>query len=350
MKGVSPTVTESSSDKLDFKNNIIITEMLSTEKLKLFVEDMCVLSGEKYNFITHQQISDLARIVTATGCGSWPFNTADQNFIEYMSALAVAVSHLFKMPAAARKLFVENGLANVGLKTERISETLSSWTRTHLDSIDWVLGNEYTGHIIYRPVEASMPEQEVQPEHQQISSLKSIDEKCGLKGILLSATILHRIPLLGARRFGYTDGRTPRYVNRAPLTTDYELLYSQRHKGNRVHCHFQQCRSISSESPPRPQYDHDAVRIVNVCLITNEIDKLLFDVTCEHLPTAIYHDAVPFLMSALPVSTAAVFTRYNVQQFCKKFSSKMKTTLTFLSDLVIQTMSDPALNTQYMDN
>lgn len=323
--------------------------MLSNDKLKLFVDDMCALSGEDNTPIIHHQVSELTRILTATGCGSWPFNTPDQNFFEYMSALSVAVSHLFKMPNSKRPLFIENGLANVNLTSALINEQLpmwittdidiiewiqlddysnpivyTPWIPTELDTVEWLHGAEFDEPIVYRPTAyitgRMLPIQYEPPAHDECYPLAVYNEELCIREVLQEFKVISPCQAAAANKFLKTKKATLWYYPDEGL--------------------FRHHSPIGSKLLPNcnPTGSHLQMALHNMANISLQLDRLLYETSVDHLQCAIYRGAVPYLMSSLPAKAAASFMRYRSLHFCGKFSSKMKTTLAFLQNLVTQTM------------
>lgn len=298
--------------------------MLSADKLKLFISDMCTITGECFTPILHQQIFDLTRILTATGCGSWPLNTDDQNFYEYMSALSVAVGHLFNMPILKRELFVLNGLRNVNLTSMKFAEPAPSWIVSELDLIEWSEAGEFEGHVIYRPDVVSNTGLKLSIQCEPtINHAKDTSIHVGLPMIKTITAILHEIDVPTAliieervnERHFPTWRHTDDSIIHPPILLGSEL------KNN--------CIPIGS---------HVKIKLHNTIYMKNQLDELLYNVTETHLPYSIHNGTVPYLMCQLPVKLAASFMRNSGMQFCRKFSPRVKNTLTFLQNLATQTM------------
>lgn len=308
--------------------------MLSTDKLTLFVNDVCTITGELPSPTVHRQILDLSRILTATGCGSWPFNTEDQNFIEYMSALSVAVSHLFRMPIDKRDVFVNNGLRNVNLMPTSNVEQTSSWISTELDSIELSNVEEFIGHVVYRPDVAS-----------NTGDTKSIQcepsaERPNETELAVSCGTINWKPIL--ETYKLIDPSETRFLMAVHNQHGADMEYNSDVVAElglpeyvRPFPDFQ-----GSEPPSNCPLDEprSSVRLQNASYIIKQLDTLLFSTSVKSVPDAYYHATVPYLMSALPAKQAALFLRIDQQKFCRKFSPRVKESLAFLQNLATHTM------------
>lgn len=89
--------------------------MLSESKLDLFIYDMCRMSNEQQTPALEQQVRALTSMLEACEVGANPDLTDDQNFIEYMSGLAIAVANLFRLPVDERHDYINVSLEQCNL-------------------------------------------------------------------------------------------------------------------------------------------------------------------------------------------------------------------------------------------
>lgn len=128
--------------------------MLSPVKISLFIEDVCLMANESVTDVNSRCIHGLIDVLDATGVGTWPFNSPDENFMEYMTALSVAVSHLFNFHHSERLDYVNDARVKVNLpvivlKKQPVQPT---WIPTHIDQIqERFSGREHPEYIVYRP-------------------------------------------------------------------------------------------------------------------------------------------------------------------------------------------------------
>lgn len=137
---------------------------IKERSLCAFTADVCKLANEIPTERTREMIRAIATVISETGVGQDPYITQDENFLEYMQALSIGTTRLFKMPHEERLTFIHDIQRRMGLPLLNFHPAVEQrWINTNLDLIDLDLfgGEDFFGHIVHRPIppsyEASAP-------------------------------------------------------------------------------------------------------------------------------------------------------------------------------------------------
>lgn len=167
--------------------------------LRAFTEDVCKLANESPTERIRNMIHAIAMVITATGVGQDPCISEDENFLEYMQALSIGVTRLFKMPASDRLQFVQDIQRRVGLppleSESDPSDPQPIWLGTELDNIDPDIfqGVEFSEYMVHRPL---LPSPEVPAASLYVSGDISLPATFKLAARGASTIIGRKIPLV----------------------------------------------------------------------------------------------------------------------------------------------------------
>lgn len=98
--------------------------MLTIEETSAFVDELCKLENEDRTSDLDQQVYDIMRFLDHTNVGTWDEYTPEENQFEYMTALSMAMTHLFSKDPSQRFAMVRTILADVGLSGESAREDI----------------------------------------------------------------------------------------------------------------------------------------------------------------------------------------------------------------------------------
>lgn len=139
---------------------------ISERALRAFTEDICKLANEIPTEKTALMIRAISEVVKATGVGQDECLSDDDNFLEYMQALSMGVTRLFKTPKRDRLAYVRSVQHRLGLPQLQFTPIVTSlvplWIPSELDGIttDLFTGEDSPDFIVHRPL---LPSFEVQP-------------------------------------------------------------------------------------------------------------------------------------------------------------------------------------------
>lgn len=139
---------------------------ISERALRAFTEDICKLANEIPTEKIALMIRAISEVVRTTGVGQDEELSDDDNFLEYMQALSMGVTRLFKTPKRDRLAYVRGVQHRLGLPqlqfTPIVTNLVPLWISTELDGIstDLFVGEDSPDFIVHRPL---LPSFEVQP-------------------------------------------------------------------------------------------------------------------------------------------------------------------------------------------
>lgn len=128
---------------------------ISEDALSRFIVDVCCLANEDHNGKNERYIRALRDIVEATGVGQEPTISEDENFLEYMQALSIGATRLFRTPPCERLTYIHGVQRQLGLPA-LILDSPATWTTTELDAMDsdlFMFGDTCDICIVHRPDE-----------------------------------------------------------------------------------------------------------------------------------------------------------------------------------------------------
>lgn len=139
---------------------------ISERALRAFTDDICKLANEIPTEKTALMIRAISEVVKATGVGQDEYLSDDDNFLEYMQALSMGVTRLFKTPKRERLAYVRGVQQRLGLPllqfTPVVTNLVPLWISTELDGIttDLFTGEDSPEFVVHRPL---LPSSEVSP-------------------------------------------------------------------------------------------------------------------------------------------------------------------------------------------
>lgn len=130
--------------------------VIKERALRAFTEDICRLTNEQPTEKTALMIRAISEVVKETGVGQEPSLSEDDNFMEYMQALSMGVTRLFKTPKKERLKYIHDVQRRLGLPLLLFSPPANTdkWIHTELDCISTSLfeGEISLHFIVHRPV------------------------------------------------------------------------------------------------------------------------------------------------------------------------------------------------------
>lgn len=243
---------------------------ISERALRAFTEDICKLANEIPTEKIARMIRAISEVVTATGVGQEPSLSEDDNFLEYMQALSMGVTRLFKTPKRERLAYIRGVQHKLGLPQLQftpisiIPEPL--WISTELDGIstDLFAGEHSSELFVHRPV---LPSTEVSPAVYMSGDIhQPTIFKQAIRGA--STIIGRKIPCVPSAVNG-----CPPFYGRSTLSNEWREEYVNWRSG------FSELKKVGSRryhSKHKPKFaDKVRVRIWNTATSIKNLNRLL---------------------------------------------------------------------------
>lgn len=292
--------------------------MLTKEKTDLFISDVCEMTFEPRTRKLEYQIHGLIEILDATGVGTWPFNTSEQNFMEYMSALAIAVTHLFRKPENERDLFVKNGKINAGLIGDTLEEDPVTIEQPPVvDECQQIVAD--TAEIVSEPCPLGALEcVRIEDEYESTGHTESfLLKKAKFKTECFTAAVIND---------NVVDIDTATMALRSFADrSDYPLL----HHGL---SEYAIGKSLDRVLPRSVRLKSDPTKVIDVGTafsVINDIDKCLADVSHARLPHGMITSRFDSLLGYIPAFVSSITIR-EVINYSGKLSPKFETAIAVL--------------------
>lgn len=128
---------------------------ISESALRAFISDVCQMANEDSTGKNAHYIRAIRDIVEKTGVGADPLATEDENFLEYMTALSMGVTRLFRTEKRYRLPYIRSSQAKVGLPPLTFTTPSDkTWISSELDLIgdDLFKGEETIAFHVHRPL------------------------------------------------------------------------------------------------------------------------------------------------------------------------------------------------------
>lgn len=300
--------------------------MLTVEKTNLFISDICELANEERTPSINRQIFGLISILDATGVGTWPFNTSDQNFMEYMSALSIAVSHLFRMEICERDAFVRRGMENVGLKSESLEKEQVPSDAPNVQEPEAVLSEEIEPDIsvptiITESIDSPSETGPVKMTELTVTRATSKKERKRIERKNLSFK---------------TAVSTNQGIDLRKAAWPLNFIDKGKSHGsiNNYLDGIDQCDVLAGKLPTKGSHvsrtkDGGYIDMIQVPKVLRDIEKCLARISENRMPDAIHTNRLDSLLGYMPALVSALTMR-EVKHYCGKLSPKFETAVAVL--------------------
>ena len=128
---------------------------ISESALRAFISDVCQLANEDPLGKNTHYICAIRDIIEKTGVGADPLATEDENFLEYMTALSMGVTRLFRTEKRYRLSYIRSAQQKIGLPPLVFNPpSVITWIVSDLDQIgdDLFKGEESIAYHVHRPL------------------------------------------------------------------------------------------------------------------------------------------------------------------------------------------------------
>lgn len=269
--------------------------------LRAFISDVCLMANEDPNGKNEHYIRAIKDIIEKTGVGADPLATEDENFLEYMTALSMGVTRLFRTEKRYRLPYIRSAQQKVGLSPLVFNPApIQTWTSCDLDQIDVDLfhGEEVSAIIVHRPLLTTVDNEAAHDDCVSPVLYTSGD----LDDPQVFKSVGKRIPSIVGRKLPFKSCFS--------TASDYcgRSLTSERHEDN-ITTHLDGTAKLY-KGKKIPYGWKSRIRIWNARLIIRRIDEYLRDNNTSIVTEAVLSGTLEHAFICVPQLVSELLAKY----------------------------------------
>lgn len=303
------------------------------------------MAGEKKTEEIGRLACALREVLDATGVGTWPYNSDDENFMEYMTGLSLSITHLFKQAKEDRVQYVNGVRARVGLPGIVFKKNTRpvGWLKTDLDEIqERFSGREHPSFIVYRPQNPVVygwqptpfdhlyPPKRLMRRIPDVTSPALVDSALNVTAIRNCASRTFD----GSFRRCYEIYAKPRFQKRNYFSGDADEL------GRRAHEKLSMC---SAACKPSERAVRTAVKSLNGLQIIRTVNVRLSR-SVDLVPAAVINNRLDALLFEVPAYAGTLIIKHAPDgSFCRAQSPQFFNLLALLQNVSLTQRREDAM-------